>query len=205
MFGKKSVQTSKFGTKTPATSGGSLGIKSGDLQVLLKKSYNKTPSDYGDYKVDNELSGQRVQVYKNDSTGKVVVAHRGTSGMHDVLTDIQYGLGKTDNKRFDHAKRIQGEAEAKYGKDNILTVGHSLGGLITNAVSNGNQITYNKPAIFNSTKTNELAIKTSNDPFNYFNDNKENKNKIVIDNGFSLNPFKNHSTDNISKMPNVFL
>ena len=148
MLGKKNKQSSKLGTKKSETP--QMGIKSNDLQNILAKSYDKTPSDYGDYKVDKSLSGQRAQVYTNDATGKVIVAHRGTAGMHDMITDVQFGLGKTDNKRF------------------------------------------------------ELAIKTSNDPFS-LNNNRENSRKIVIDNGFSLNPFSNHSTDNIEKLKNEFL
>ena len=58
--------------------------------------------------------------------------------------------------------------------------------------------------MFNSTNKNELAIKTSNDPFS-LNNNRENSRKIVIDNGFNLNPFSNHSTDNIGKLNNEFL
>jgi len=202
MLGKKSQQSSKMGGKNSMRP--QMGIKSNDLRHLLKKSYDKTPSDYGDYKVDKELSGQRAQVYKNDSTGKTIVAHRGTSGIHDVFTDAQYAFGNTDNARFDHAHKIQGQAETKYGKDNVITIGHSLGGLITNKVTNGQQITYNKPTIFDSRKTNELAIKTSNDPFS-FNSNRENSKKIVIGNGFSLNPLYNHSTNNIGKLNNEFL
>ena len=202
MFGKKNRQTNKMGAKQKETP--QMGMKSNDLERILAKSYEKTPSDYGDYKIDKSLSGQRAQVYKNDVTGKVIVAHSGTAGAHDMLTDAQFGFGNTNNKRFDHAKKIQNEAEAKYGKDNIITVGHSLGGLITNKVSDGKQITYNKPTIFDSSNKNELNIKTSNDPFS-LNSNRENGRKIVIENGFNLNPFSNHSTDNIGKLNNEFL
>ena len=202
MLGKKNRQTTKMGTKTIETP--QMGMKLNDLQNILAKSYDKKTSDYGDYKVDKSLSGQRAQVYTNDATGKVIVAHRGTAGMHDMITDVRFGLGNTNNKRFDHAQKIQNQAEAKYGKDKVITVGHSLGGLITNKVSDGKQITYNKPTIFNSSNKNELAIKTSNDPFS-LNNNRENGRKIVIDNGFSLNPFSNHSTDNMSKLNNEFL
>jgi putative lipase involved disintegration of autophagic bodies len=185
----------------------SIGIQSNDLQAILKKSYDKKPSDHGDYKVDHSLSGQRAQVYKNDKTGKVIVAHRGTQGAQDVFTDISYGVGITNNSRFEHAKKIQKQAEAKYGKEAIVTVGHSLGGLIANDVTDkaSKQITYNKPTVFNSKNKNELAIKTSNDPFS-LNTNNENKRKVVIDNGgMSLNARANHSVDHIEKMGNVFL
>ena len=184
----------------------SIGIQSDDLQEILKKSYDSKPSDHGDYKIDHSLSGQRAQVYTNDKTGKVIVAHRGTAGAQDVFTDISYGVGITNNSRFEHARKIQNEAENKYGKENIITVGHSLGGLIANDVTDkkSKQITYNKPTMFNSRNKNELAIKTSNDPFS-LNSNQGNKKKKVIDNGFSLNARANHSTDHIGKMGNVFL
>ena len=180
------------------------GIHSDDLKAILKKSYNKTPTDHGDYKIDATLSGERAQVYRNDKSGKVIVAHRGTKGVHDMFTDLQYLAGNTKNKRFDHAQRIQNQAEAKYGKDNVTTVGHSLGGLIANQVTDGKQITYNKPTIFNSNNPNELSIKTSNDPFS-LNNNRSNDNKIVIHNGFNLDPFQNHSTNHLNQLKNRML
>ena len=51
--------------------GGKLAV--GDLKNLLNASYETTPQDVGDWKVDKSLSGQRVQVYQNDKTGQVVV------------------------------------------------------------------------------------------------------------------------------------
>ena len=55
--------------------GGSLSSQ--ELQHFLKSSYSKTGADYKDFKIDKELSGQRVQVYYNPKSKQTVVAHRG--------------------------------------------------------------------------------------------------------------------------------
>ena len=51
------------------------------------------------------------------------------------MTDFSYASGNLNNtKRYKHAKKIQDEAERKYGSGNITTTGHSLGGKLAGKV-----------------------------------------------------------------------
>ena len=77
--------------------GGSLSSQ--DLKWFLKASYNRSHSDYKDFRVDKQLTGQRVQVYHNPHTKQTVVVHRGTKGFHDAVTDLRYTFGDKSNKR----------------------------------------------------------------------------------------------------------
>src|ERR1700722_7848108 len=103
-----------------------------NLKDVIKNSYkdkSKQKKQIGDYKRDESLSGNRAQVYHNAKNGKTLVSHTGTNSLRDWLTDLQYATGNlNDTNRFKHAEKTQKEAEAKYGRDNITTTGHSLGG-----------------------------------------------------------------------------
>jgi len=114
--------------------GGKLLTK--NIKDLLKQSYNKNLQNINDYDVDTSLSGQRVQVYKHKNSNDAVVVHRGTKGLHDVYNDIKYAIGMdiSNSKRLKHAQDIQRKAEEKYGRENISTLGHSLGSLASSSV-----------------------------------------------------------------------
>ena len=103
-----------------------------NLKDVIKNSYkdkSKQKHIMGDYILDDSLSGNRAQVYHNPKTGKSVVSHTGTNSLMDWIADYRYANGNLENTaRYKHAKRIQDEAEKKYGSDNIMTTGHSLGG-----------------------------------------------------------------------------
>lgn len=163
----KTKKSCKFGTHFTVRGG---GLPASTLKDILSNSYNAVPSDVGDYRVDRSLSGQRAQVYHNPKNNHVIVAHRGTQGMHDWFTDMNYGMwGHGRNTtRFQHAKRIQEEAEKKYGTQNLTTVGHSLGAAIAEDVGQGKHvITLNKPSLLLTTpkhNARQYDIRTSHDP-----------------------------------------
>ena len=70
--------------------GGKLSV--GNIKEFMNNSYENTPRNVADYEVDKELSGQRVQVYKNKNTNQAVVVHRGTKGFQDVWNDVKYAF-----------------------------------------------------------------------------------------------------------------
>ena len=165
---------------------------------LLKNSYKgkKQKKQIGDFVRDDELSGERVQVYSNDK-GKTKVIHRGTSSKKDLLNDLAVGSGfgkYTD--RYKHSKKIQKAAEAKYGKDNIITLGHSLGGFMAENVTKGNRITANKAvplnaAIFKKIDKNQTDIRNNIDPISAIGlFQSGGKQKKTVRN--TLNPWKAH-------------
>ena len=176
-----------------------------DFQALLKKSYEKTPSDYKDFKVDKPLSGQRAQVYKNSKTGQVVVVHRGTADMNDWISDARYAMGDTSGARFEHAKKVQKQAEDKYGKQNITTIGHSLGAtLAEKAGGEGKEvITLNKPVspydvINHTVSSNQTDVKTGADPVSFLRGFQSGGNTNVLKSD-TYNPLTEHSTDTLSR------
>ena len=182
-------------------SGGALPIK--DIKALLDKSYSgQRPSSYGDYEVDPELSDTKVQVYHHKKTGKAVVVHRGTKGFGDVLADVAYATTGYKGKRFKHSSQKQKGAEDKYGAQNVTTLGHSLGTLLSSDVgSNSHEIiNYNKPRLpYAKKRENEFNVRTTRDPFSFFKTSKDKNTKMIDSKTF--NPVHEHSVDRLSELP----
>lgn len=181
-------------------------MKIGDVKKLLKSSYNK-PDDVNGYTLDKSLSGKRVQVY-TDENGKAYVVHRGTQGVQDVLTDVKMAFGNVKGqKRFKHAKKIQKEAEKKYGANNVATLGHSLGAKIAEEVGKDSNeiITYNKPTLpLDIIKGKELPdkqfdIRTSRDPISILQPFQKGSADLVIK-STTLNPLTEHTTDALGRV-----
>jgi hypothetical protein len=182
------------------TIGGKLSL--GNLKGLLNKSYeSKKPKDYMEFEVDKELSGERVQVYKNKKTGQVIVSHRGTQGIHDIGNDLKYALGMdlSKTKRFKHAEDVQRKAEAKYGAENITTIGHSLGAKIARDVGQKTKEViqlnpaYNIPDAKKKTSDKTHTIRTQYDPVSFLQPSKT-KNVTTLE-STTINPLKEHTVD----------
>jgi hypothetical protein len=127
------------------------GLQANILRNFLSNGYKKDQAKSLDgYQRDDSLSGQRAQVYHNSGNNQTVVVHRGTQGFQDVITDFKLAFHPSlymKSNRFHHAKSIQEQAENKYGKENVTTVGHSLGAKLAADVGGKSKeiITYNKP------------------------------------------------------------
>jgi hypothetical protein len=181
-------------------------LSASDLKNLLNASYEKTPSNVGDWVVDKSLSGQRAQVYQNSKTGQVVVAHRGSASIQDFGNDLKYVLGSDlkDTKRYKHAEKVQKEAEAKYGADKVTTIGHSLGSLLDEVGKNSHEIiSLNKPIGLQDRGKdllpNETAVRTERDPVSILTQ-KDAKDTITIP-STSWNPLTEHSPDVLDRLP----
>lgn len=103
-----------------------------NLADFAKAAYTPGTQMEG-YDIDRELSGPDRQVYVNKKTKKAIVAFRGTDTEHnakrDILTDLGLAMGLDKHlNRFKHSVDVTQRAIEKYGKDNILVTGHSLGG-----------------------------------------------------------------------------
>jgi len=188
-------------------------ISAPDLKGLLKQSYDsKEPRDYNEYNVDKSLSGQRVQVYVKNGTNEVYVVHRGTQGMHDWGNDLKAlsGYDISTSSRFKHAKKIQKEAEKKYGAKNVSTLGHSLSGKIASEVGRDSKeiITLNKfiPPIdlINPFKKKpqdtQYDIRSSLDPVSSLLPLESGKNQFTIPSQ-SYDPVAEHKTDVLDRLP----
>lgn len=187
-------------------------MKVNTLHKMLNNSYEKKHKQHNHldgYTLDKHLSGDRAQVYYNHDTNHLVVAHRGTKGIHDVITDMKLMLGMKNNKRFKHGKKITDDAIKKYDTDNISVIGHSLGHSLAkeaNKKHNAELITLNGATtpldMFNKQKDNEYMIRTANDPVSYLhslNPYRNKQNTITI-NSKSYNPLREHTVDTLDRL-----
>jgi hypothetical protein len=175
------------------------------VKKVLKNSYKKKgkqKADINGYQRDDKLSGQRVQVYNNPESGHTFVAHRGTASGKDILNDLALSVGllkKTD--RFKHAKKIQKQAEAKY--DNVTSVGHSLGGSITENVTKGDRITLNKGVgladIGKKISKKQQDIRASSDLVSGLSITQHGNKPLILPSQ-SYNPLINHKVDILNKL-----
>jgi len=190
--------------------GGAMNLNNSTLHKLLDSSYG-IPTDTNGYVLDTSLSGSRSQVYYHPEKDHLVIAHRGTKGLHDVGTDIKLMLGYKNNRRFNHGRKITDQAIDKYKTaKNTSIIGHSLAGEIAHESNKGHNkevITLN-PAVVPSTmfrkqKNNEHLIRDRADPISFLhtlNPRKNKKNTYILDSG-TYNPLKTHSTDILKGAP----
>lgn len=186
--------------------GGSLSAK--DTKDFLTSSYSKELNNINGYIVDKSLSGQRVQVYHNPQNNKTVVVHRGTDSIQDWGTNLSMSLGHK-GKRFNHAKKIQKQAEDKYGKNNLITLGHSQGAkwaeMLGNKNNNNEVITLNKPTLpldliqGKKVKKNQTDIKTSRDPVSILRKLQKGK-KAKVMKSKTFNPLTEHGVDALNRL-----
>jgi hypothetical protein len=77
------------------------------------------------YTLDKQHSGKRAKVFVHQGNQNVIVAHRGTKGLADVLTDTTAVIGgrRKHNKRFQHAQALTDRVRAAHPHANITAVG----------------------------------------------------------------------------------
>jgi len=184
-----------------------LGLPAEDINKLLEKSYEKKTADYGDYKVDNTLSGQRVQVYYNPKLEKAIVVHRGTDSIQDWGTNLSMNFGHR-GERFKHARKIQRQAEDKYGKKNIITMGHSQGARWAEKLGRDTSevITLNKPTLpadlisGDVVPENQTDIRTGGDPVSVLRPLQKGKETEKIKSNWFSNPLIEHSVNVLERI-----
>lgn len=143
------------------------GLKPNEIKSLLDASYQDKPSSkIGDWQLDDKLSTSTAVVYYNPITDEAVVAHRGTQGVTDWLNNAAYALGAYElTPRYKEAKKVQNEAERKYGKKNISTLGHSQGSVLARKLGADTKevINVNSPYLGENQPKNEYNIRSSSD------------------------------------------
>lgn len=174
------------------------------VKSILQGGYDPSKNVAGTIK-DKSLSGKRVSVYQDTTNAKTYVVHRGTHRAKDWLTDMAMAVGFEGTNRFKHSEKMQQKAENKYGQENIVTVGHSLGGRLAEKFGkNSSQIiTYNKAATPRSIITShikklpskQLDIRTTNDPVSILSKFQKSANKVQNVKSNTINPIAAHSLD----------
>lgn len=186
------------------------GLEVKNIQLLLKNSYQIPPArKVGEFNLDKTLSGRRVQVYTRTNSKQVVVVHRGTQGTKDWATDLYYSTGGDTSKtrRFQHALQVQKKAEAKYGAENITSIGHSLGSLVNSTVAQNSKeiINLNKAVspldAVKKTSDKEINIRTSGDPVSALLPIRQQNKRTITIPSKTYNPLTEHSTDTLGRLP----
>lgn len=84
--------------------------------------------------LDHDLSTKYIAVVRNDVLGETYINHRGTKlkDFNDLSADIAIATGtQAQHKRFKEAEEHLQKVKEKYGNDNIILTGHSLGGAVS--------------------------------------------------------------------------
>ena len=181
-------------------------LSSSTFKNLLGASYDKKQKSIDGFNQDTSLSTNTSKVYYNPQTGQTVVAHKGTSGFTDWFNNAAYAVGgetlyKT-TPRYKEAKRVQKDAEKKYGRENISTIGHSQGGLQAELLGKkGDEIiTLNKATrpFSNTKQSNQTDVRTSGDYVSALNPFQP-RSDITIRSP-TYNPLTEHSVDVLDRL-----
>lgn len=138
-----------------------------EIKKFLNASYQTKPKENIEgFILDKSLSKDTGKVYHNPDTGETIVVHRGTQGITDWGNNVAYALGnyeKTD--RYKKGKSIQDKAEAKYGAENISTLGHSQGSILARKLGKDTKeiINVNPAYLLEKPAENEYTIRSSGD------------------------------------------
>ena len=178
-------------------------VTSQELKSFVKASYNPVQK-IGDYEYDSSISKPTVAVYSNPLTGETKVVHRGTSGAKDWANNLAYVAGLSKHtSRYKDAERVQQRAEAKYGSQNIDTIGHSQGAVYSRKMGQNtkNIINLNPAYLGEKEGKNETVIRSSLDPvsalkapIDYVKNLFGVKANTTTIPATTFNPFTEHST-----------
>lgn len=106
-----------------------------EVANLLKASYQPELEDVEGkdrvFRIDASISDRQMKVFTLEGQSYVIVIHRGSQDLQDWvdnglhLISVEFKLTKTYNVHLrKHMKAVN-----KYGKENIIVLGHSRGGL----------------------------------------------------------------------------
>lgn len=173
-------------------------VGASELALFIANSYKKRKDQQQElcgFTRDDILSNSTTSIYKDKTSDLALVIHRGTKTMKDVGTDVAVAFGFAKwTSRVRCALVVQKIAVRKYGKSNVVTIGHSLGGKIAEIVGVKGKLilTYNKAVSFDSmfhTSNNQKDIRTR---FDLVSGLGVFHKQVTIPS--SLNPLEAHST-----------
>jgi DNA adenine methylase len=142
-------------------------VSASNVKRFVEASYKKKADEnINDYILDKSLSNDYAKTYFNPKTHQAVVVHRGTSGASDWLNNVAYASGLYNfTNRYKTGKKIQDKASKKYGKENISTLGHSQGAVLSRKLGQDTKEIINlNPAYMGEAPTKkEYNIRSSTD------------------------------------------
>lgn len=110
-------------------------MKSSLILNFVRSSYTyPQPEQINNYKLDKKLTTNTEAVYWDAEAKKGVVSVRPTHTLNDVLVDIKAGLNINfqKDKRFTTGWATLTKAGRKYGFENLIAIGYSLGAIVVN-------------------------------------------------------------------------
>jgi hypothetical protein len=168
------------------------------------------------YAVDAALSNRNRTVFYNKTTNKAVIAYRGTNptNLGDLVTDAAIAVGaQALTDRFRNARSVAQQAIDKYGRENVVLTGHSLGGsealavgqaldLETHAFNpgkgiDGRRLLFGNPSVRNR-KTRSTVYTTGWDPISALA-TRGNEKQVHVSAPFAINPLSYHDIDNFTR------
>lgn len=181
-------------------------LSSQELKGFLSRSYTPT-NEYNGYILDKELSKGSTKVYTNPITKQTIVSHKGTEGLSDWYNNTVYAIGGIKQykktQRYKDAEKVQREAEQKYGKENIDTIGHSQGGIQASLLGRDtkNIITYNAPQIHKQKEYHpeQVNIRTEYDPISAINPHITHTIKTPY-----VNPITSHTLQGLEHTNDIY-
>lgn len=148
--------------------------------------YKQKAAQYG-YFVDTNLTDKNHLVLVNKQKQVVVFGVRGTNTelSSDVLTSTSLPfsslIGKdiTSYNRYKDAVKKYEEVKKAYPNEELIRIGHSLGGTIQSVMSKPNEKTYTYNRLYGpyDVKPNEVAVSVESDPL--FIRKSKDKQKII--------------------------
>jgi hypothetical protein len=191
-------------------SGGKMPAK--DIKELIAASYDKKEYDIDNYDIDEDLSDERVKVYKNRDNGEIIISHRGSEDARDWIDNAKFLLtGSVKNsKTYKYHKNKQNEIINKYGRNNkITTIGHSRGALYTDELLRegltDEGIAVNRPLhirdITNKKPNNLYDVRSKNDPVSLLYGLKRDKKNDIIIPSTTNNILNEHSYNILDRLP----
>jgi hypothetical protein len=157
---KEAVRAAK--RKYAKKKGGSISAK--DLKGLHASSYKEEPDkEVNGWVLDESISKPTARVYFNAAKNQAIVVHRGTEAtVKDWANNLAYLTGTNKlTGRYKDAERVQKRAEEKY--PDVLTTGHSQGGIYTKIAKDQSKVINVNPASMGET-TSGTTIRSKNDP-----------------------------------------
>ena len=188
-------------------------VTSQELKQFIGASY-KPVEKIGDFVLDKSISKPTGVVYHNPTTGETKVIHRGTQGAADWANNLALvtGLSKYTH-RYKEADRVQQRAEAKYGSQNIDTIGHSQSAKYARDLGQNtkNVINLNPAYLGEKDGKNETVVRSQLDPvsalkapIDYVRNLFGQKTNTTTIPSTTLNPFTEHSTQILDRTNSTF-
>ena len=140
------------------------------LKTIFQASYYKPSQSAKElenigFVQDPALSSNEAKVFYNPTTKEAHIAHRGTTTLKDIGTDITLALGYTP-KRLTEARRLTKAVKEKYDTP-VTAYGTSMGGYLAEKSGADKVYTYNKAVapqdILKRTSKKQTDYRTSTD------------------------------------------